>query len=597
MIRSLSSTALVLSTALLVPLVGCGDSNPSAPPESRVTDAPVEVETTGEFDPIAVPTAQRGGTFATWGGPFPKSLNAWLDYNSFSNSVCGLMFEPLVSLHSTKDEPVGILAESWETSEDGTTFTFHLDPRAKWSDGEPVTAEDVQFYFDVIMNEKNLTSLFRVDLSRFSRPEVVDPHTLRITANEPHWANFWAAAGLVAFPKHVWQDVDFNQQNFEFPVVSGPYQLEEVKTNRSVKLKRRGDWWGRAKRYNVGKYNFDHLLFVSMEDRNKMLEVFKKGEIDSYPIYTAQIWAEKTNFPQVKKNWVVRQEVENREPKGVQGLILNLRREKLQDPRVRQALALVFNRELMNEKLMFNQYFILNSYYPDLYPNNTNPDVAATPYDPAKARELLKEAGWEVGSDGILAKDGQPFDLSILFHGEDLRHMNIYIQDLKAIGIRPRIDQVSRASFTKRTDTQDFDMFWLNTGAGRLRDPEASWSSKQANEIATNNYSGVADPKIDELIEQQKTEPDLAVRNDILRQIDARLMEISPFILMWQSRGARLLYWNKFGTPKFVLDKFNREDSAMTYWWLDPKKEAALNEAMKTNTALPAEPTEVVYED
>jgi microcin C transport system substrate-binding protein len=586
---------LALAAATLSILTACGPARtPSAP---VVTDVPVEVETTGESDPIAVPTAQRGGTFATWGGPYPKSLNSWLDYNSFSANVCGLMFESLVALHSTKDEPVGVLAESWETSAGGTTFTFRLDPRAKWSDGRSVTAEDVQFYYDVIMNEKNLTSVFRVGLSRFSRPEVVDPHTLRITATEPHWANFWTAAGLVAFPKHVWKDVDFNKQNFEFPVVSGPYALEEVKTNRSISLQRRGDWWGRSKQYNVGKFNFDHLLFISMEDRNKMLEVFKKGEIDAYPIYTAQIWAEKTNFPQIQKNWIVRQEVDNREPKGVQGLVVNLRREKFQDPRVRQALALVFNRQLMNEKLMFNQYFLLNSYYPDLYPDNTNPDLPATPYDPSAARALLKEAGWEVGSNGVLAKDGQPFDLSILFHGEDLRHMNIYIEDLKAIGIRPKIDLVSRASFTKRTDTQDFDVFWLATGAGRLRDPEGAWSSKQANEIATNNYSGVADAKIDELIERQKTEPDLAVRNDILRQIDARLMEISPYVLMWQSRGSRLLYWNKFGTPKYVLDKFNREDSALTYWWLDQEKEAALNEAMRTNTALPPEPAEVIYAD
>src|SRR5690606_8191052 len=117
---------------------------------------------------------------------------------------------------------------------------------------------------------------------------------------ENHWKNFWAAAGFFALPKHVWKDADFNKINFEFPVVSGPYELGEVKTNRSIQMKRRSDWWGRVLRYNVGKYNFDYLVFKSMEDRNKALEVLKKGEFDMYPIYTAQIWAEKTHFDQVK---------------------------------------------------------------------------------------------------------------------------------------------------------------------------------------------------------------------------------------------------------------------------------------------------------
>lgn len=582
---------------LILAATGCDSSKPretsgAFPP---VVESDVVLEA-GERDPIASPEAAKGGVYSTWGGPFPKSLNMWLDYNSFAAQIGGMLFEPLVGMHATEDKPVGVLADSWEISPDGRTYTFRIHPDAKWSDGQPVTAEDVQFYYDTMMDPKNLTSLFRVDLSRFARPEVVDEKTVRITAEEPHWKNFWTAAGFVALPKHAWKDVDFNKINFEFPVVSGPYELADVKMNRSVTLKRRGDWWGRVKPYNAGKHNFDYLVFRSTEDRNKVLEMLKKGDIDSYPIFTAKIWAEQTGFPQAQKNWVVKQSVFNKEPKSFQGLALNLRRPVFQDIRVRRALAHLLNRELMNEKLMFNQYFLLNSYYPDLYPDNINPDAPLVKFDPEKARALLEEAGWTVGADGFLTKDGQRLTVTILhYDGTDLRHLNVYLQDLKAVGIDARIEVISRASFTKRVDDHDFDMIWSAWGASRLRDPESMWSSKTADEIATQNYPGVKDAEIDRLIELQKTEMDAGRRNEILRQIDARLVEIMPYVLLWQSGSNRLLYWNKFGTPPTVLGKYDGADSALVYWWHDPAKDAALREAQKADRALPAQPAEVRY--
>ncbi len=587
-------------TFLLTAIISAVGCDSSKPPESSgafppVIDSEVIVEA-GDPDPIASPEAVKGGVYATWGGPFPKSLNMWLDNNSFSAQIGGLLFEPLVGMHSTEDKPVGVLAESWEISPDGKTYTFRIHPKAKWSDGREVAAEDVQFYYDTMMDPKNLTSLYRVDLSRFARPEVIDEKTVRITAEEPHWKNFWTAAGFVALPKHAWQEVDFNKLNFEFPVVSGPYELADVKMNRSLVLKRRGDWWGRVKPYNAGKHNFDHLVFRSTEDRNKVLEMLKKGDVDSYPIYTAKIWAEQTDFPQAQKNWVVKQSVFGKEPKSFQGIALNLRRPIFQDVRVRRAMAHLLNRELMNEKLMFNLYFLLNSYYPDLYPDNVNPDAPLVKFDPEKARALLEEAGWKVGPDGFLAKDGQRFTVTILhYDGTELRHLNVYLQDLRAVGIDAQIEVISRASFTKRVDDHDFDMIWAAWGASRLRDPESMWSSKTADEIATQNYPGVKDQEIDRLIELQKTEMDAGKRNEILRQIDARLVDIMPYVLLWQSGSNRLLYWNKFGTPTTVLGKYDGADSALVYWWHDAAKAAALQEARAADRALPAEPAEVRY--
>jgi microcin C transport system substrate-binding protein len=294
---------------------------------------------------------------------------------------------------------------------------------------------------------------------------------------------------------------------------------------------------------------------------------------------------------------VVKQRVYNREPKGFQGFAINLRRLLVQDVRVREALCHLLNRELMNQKLMYNEYFLLNSYYPDLYPDNLNPDVPLRKYDPDKARALLNDAGWRVDSDGFLQKDGKPFEISFLTSGVDLRHLNIYVEDLKKVGIKAGIEQLSLSSVRKKIDNQEFDLYWINWGAGRLRDPESSWHSSYANQIATNNLSGVQDPTIDGLIEAQKTEMSLDARNEILKKIDKRLNEIIPYVFLWQADHNRILYWNRFGTPKYVFDKFNRENVITTYWWIDPEKDRQRKDAMKNNTSLPSAPERIVYED
>ena len=212
----------------------------------------------------------------------------------------------------------------------------------------------------------------------------------------------------------------------------------------------------------------------------------------------------KTQFDQVEKGWVVRQAVYNQKPKGYQGLAVNLRNPKFQDIRVRQALGYLLNREAMNEKFMYNQYFLLNSFYPDLHPNNVNPEREVTPYNPEKARKLLADAGWKVNQLGKLEKDGQVFEITFLSAAEDFRHLNLYIEDLKSVGIEAKIEKINRSTLTKRIDNFEFEIFWTAWGASRLRDPESSWHSSTAGQKASQNYTGVEDEEIDRLIELQK---------------------------------------------------------------------------------------------
>ena len=562
-----------------------------------VQDKPYEVEKSGQADPIADARAKKGGTFTVWGSAFPKSLNRFLDNNSTTGEIMALQFESLATLHSTKNTWVGELAESWKVSPDRRVFTFKIHPKAAWSDGKPVTAHDIQFFYDVIMNKKHLTPAFRVALKRFDRPEVVDEKTVRMTAKVDHWRNFGTAATMTALPKHIWKGKDFNTINFKFPVMSGPYKLASVKKGRLVILKRRSDWWGRVRKYNQNKFNFDYIRYRFIADRNKTLEAFKKQTFDAYSIYTSSIWARKTQFKQVKNNWVIRQRIYNKEPRGFQGFAINLRRPLFKDIRVRRALAHLLQREQMNKKFMYDEYFILNSYYPDLYPGNRNPNVPVIKYDPSKARKLLAEAGWKVGPDGVLAKGGKRFAFKFITFMVDKRHLTLYVNDLKKVGIQASIEQLSLSTIRRRLDNHEFDMYWIAWGAGRLRDPEGVWHSKTAQPRATQNIPGFEDKLVDDLIEKQKTMNSLDARNGVLRRIDARLNELIPYVLLWQSDHTRLLYWNRFGTPKYVLDKFNRENAAIVYWWLDPAKEKALKEAMQANKPLPPGKEKVYYRD
>ncbi len=541
----------------------------------------------GEEDSIANPQAKLGGTLRTWGGAFPKSLNMWRSYTSFTANIMGLLFEPLISLHSVDNRPIGILAESWEILPDKKTYRVRLRKEAKWSDGKPVTAHDVQFYYDVIMNPSNLTPIFKIGLKRFDRPKVINDFVFEITANTTHWKNFWEVGGITPLPKHIWENIDFNEQNFEFPVVSGPYHLDSLKKNRSMSLKRRVDWWGRSLAYNKYKYNFNFIKYRFMEDRIKTLEAFKKGDFDVYSIYTAKIWEKQTHFEAVKQGWVNREKIYNHKPMAFQGFAINLRKKKFQNVLVRRALAYLLDREKINEKLMYNQYFIQNNYHPDLYPNNVNPQAEMITYNPAKARQLFKEAGWLVNEDGQLEKDGQIFTINFMvFSTGTLPHLTIYLEALKKVGVVAGIEQLSYPTIKKRLDERDFDLHWMNFGASRLRDPESLWHSESAVKKGSNNIPGLINPEVDALIEKQKNIFDINKRNDIIRQIDSILVKEMPYVLLWQADHHRLLSWNKFGRPSFILDKYNDEISLITYWWYDEEKYSVLEKARKNNQSL-----------
>ncbi|NQY67564.1 MAG: ABC transporter substrate-binding protein, partial [Flavobacteriales bacterium] len=552
----------------------------------------------GESDEIADKRAVIGGSIKTWGSAFPKTLNAWLNGTHFSSVLMGLMFEPLFTLHSTQNKVIGNLAESWIVSKDKKTYTFKIRDFAKWSDGTDITSEDFQFYYDVIMNPTNLTPVSKIGLKRFNRPVIINKKSFSIKAKDSHWQNFYEAGGLVPFPKHVWSNVNFNKINFEFPVTCGPYYIKELKKNRYLYLEKMTNWWGEKLAYNRYKFNLKSIKYKFMNDRNKALEALKKGDFDVYSIYTSSLWVKQTHFKAVNKGWVSRERIFNKEPIGFQGFAVNLRKKRFQDKRVRIALSKLLDRRTMNKKLMYDQYFLLNCYYPDLYKNNINPKVTLVEFDPDGARKLFKEAGWLVNDKGHLEKNGEIFKIKIMAFDPDViaRHLNIYSQALKKVGIVVDIQQLSMATIRKKIDKRDFDLHWSAWGAGRLKNPESLWFSEYADKESSYNISGIKNKKIDALIEKQKTIMDIEKRNKILREIDTILAEEIPYILLWQNDNHRLLSWNKYGRPKYVFDKYGSEASIITYWWQDAAKLKLLNQNRKENLSVSMRDVDIHYQ-
>ena len=536
-----------------------------------------------------------GGTLRTYAGGSPKSLNYFLDNNSFSAKVFSLLFESLLDSDPLTADPAPGVAHSWTVSDDGTSFTFEIDPLATWSDGTPITADDVCWTFEKLTAPESLTGAYKMLLEPFAPPERLGPRTVRFTANEPHWRNLNAAGGLFILPKHAYDGQDFNKLNFEFPVVSGPYQIGLLRENVSLAMERRADWWGRSRESNRNLFNFQTIEFHFFSENENAFEAFRKGELDVFPVYTARLWVRETEGERFDKNWIVKQSIKNSKPVGFQGFAMNLRRFPFDDVRVRKALAHLLDRDKLNRTLMFRQYFLHRSYFEDLYDEEHPCANTFYDFDPAKAQALLAEAGWSRNSaTGWLEKDGKPLVLRFLSRDATLeRFLAIYRSDLEKVGIRVALERKDMAAWFKDMDEYNFDMTWAAWGSGLHKDPESQWSSKEADRPSGNNITGYQNAKVDELIERQKTEFDVEKRKAICREIDAILTAECPYILLWNSNTTRLLYWNKFGMPESILAKFGDEDSILTYWWLDPGSDADLEDAMSRHRSLPKRPLEM----
>lgn len=548
--------------------------------------------------PLASEFAEPGGKISLFASQFPKSFNYQIDNNVFSREIFRLMFETLLDTDPITLEDRPGLASRWEISEDKKTFTFHLDPRAKWSDGKPITAEDVVWSFEAVKNPNHLTGALQSYMQRLVGIEAVGERSVEIRADEVHWRNLLACSAFRVMPKHWWKDRDFNKVNFEFPVVSGPYRLGEVSEPHFARMERREDYWRADDPSAVGLLNFDTVEYRFYPQQDVAFESFRKGEFDSFAIYTASQWVKETVGERFDKNWIVKQSIHNYNPVGFQGFAMNMRREPYKDKRVRKALAHLLDRKRMNQTIMFDQYKLTSSYWPDLWDEaHPNPNVE-TEFDVEKARALLREAGWAVNpATGKLEKNGKPFVMNFLTRDPSTnKFLLIYEESLKDVGIELKIDQKDWAAWANDMDEYNFDITWAAWGAGTIKDPESMWASATADLKAGNNITGFKNAEVDALIEQTREVFDVADRHEIIRQIDRIVYEETPYVLLWHIDYVRLLYWNRFGMPDHVLGKYSDEWASVDYWWDDPLQSDDLKAAQADGAELPSPPRDVQFD-
>ncbi|MFQ5504252.1 MAG: ABC transporter substrate-binding protein, partial [Planctomycetota bacterium] len=384
------------------------------------------------------------------------------------------------------------------------------------------------------------------------------------------------------------------EYNWRMMPGSGPYMLkpEDLKKGQSMTITRRKDWWAEDKPLSKNTFNFAKIKFVPIRDRELEYEKFKAGDLDFFQVSRAQRWAEEIPKEKVvKQGWVQRRRIYNNSPEGFNGFVFNMRKKPFDDRRVRLAFCHLFNRELLMEKLFFNQYTLMDSYFPgrDWGNGAGNPQIR---FDPARAEELLWEAGYrERNEEGILiGPDKKPLELTLEYESPAwTRIWLVVLEAYEEAGIKINLKLIDRSTRVKKIGDRQFRLHYQWWTGLLFPNPETSWRSDLADQKQNNNLPGFKNARVDELLTVYDRTFDRTEQKKITREIDSIIFNQHPYALGWYANFKRILYWDRFGHPPSYFTRIG--DSAakeiILTWWFDPEKEKRLDLAMEAGEALP----------
>ncbi len=554
----------------------------------------------------ANPDAPKGGDIELVA---PSRITNFDKYNPFTlkgtspPGLTTLMFESLLT--GTFDETAtayGMLAQDVEVAGDRLAVTFRLNPRARFHDGTPVTAADVKHSFDTLMS-RQAAPQYRVVFSDVKQALVVAPLIIRFEFKQPSAELPLLVGGLPVFSRSWGAGKPFDQVVSEIPIASGPYKIGRVNFGRDITYQRDPRYWARDLNVRRGLYNFDRVTYRIYKDATAQTEAFKAGEFDYVQVFSARDWARTYKGRKFDSGELIRAELKTKNAGDFQGFLINTRREKFKDPRVREALALAFDFEWMNRQLFYHSYTRVRGYFtgsdfeargkpgPEelalLEPLRTRlparifeedvplPPSTAPPNtlraNLLKARDLLTAAGWIYRDGALRNARGEPFQVEFLDSGGGMiRLITPYMQGLARLGIDARHRQADFALLRKRLDVYDFDITSSRVPGSETPGAEllARFGSESAATEGSSNLMGVRDPAVDALLEKAvaaATRPDLVAS---LRALDRVLRHGHYAVPHYYASTFRVGYRaGKFEQPAVAPDYYQPEAWLVSTWW------------------------------
>jgi microcin C transport system substrate-binding protein len=608
------STGLALSVALGLGLAAASHAGADEPP------ALTELTSFAEFGEPAYPpdfphfdyvdpNAPKGGTvrLAAYGtferlNPIPQGPD-W-------PQGLGLLYDSLMT--GSGDELSSyypLIAKSMEIPDDAAFAIFNLDERARWHDGEPITAEDFVFALRVI--KEHARPLLREFWKNLESAEALEPHRLRLNfATRNNWKTVGLAASLSPQPRHFFEATGRSPGTIttEPYIYEGAYRIKRVDIGRSITYERVPDYWAADLPVNRGQYNFDEITYEYFRDLDVAFEAFKSGQIDFWTENQAQRWATGYDIPQVRNGTIIRDEsIPVNSPRGFAGLVINTRRAPFDNLDVRRGIARLFDFEWLNRNIFYDQYERATSYFPnsdygtrdfplpgelelaELEPfrDQLSETIFTTPFDPgetdgsgrirAELREAFAhfaDAGWEVQNGQLRHLDtGRQMQVQIITSlASALRYIEPFVENLRRAGINASARVVDTAQYQRLTDQFDYDMVAI--GANFFPPPnEELWTyfgSEARDEEGSANWAGVADPVVDALIERivaidGRDDASLERLKATTRALDRVLLHEHYIVHTYYTAVNRFAHWNLFGRP--AQHPFYGTGFPNTWWW------------------------------
>ncbi|MGI9492515.1 MAG: extracellular solute-binding protein [Geminicoccaceae bacterium] len=554
--------------------------------------------------PYVNPDAPKGGKIVLGAFGSFDSLNTIILKGDWPTSI-GLISDPLMVPSADELSVVyGLIAETAEYPADKSWVIFNLRPEARYHDGEPITARDFVFGFNTILElGRPFLKSFYEDVDGV---EALSDHQLKYSfKTRDNMKPLLKVAQMSPLPRHYWEERDISKTTLEPPLGSGGYELIDVDPGRSLTYRRVEDYWAADLPVNRGLGNFDEIRYDYYRDLEVAFEAFKAGNIDFRQENSSKRWATGYDIKSVKDGDVIIGEIPNEVPQGIQAYFVNNRHNKLSDPRVRQAVGLLYDFEAIQRTLLYGQYQRTESYFPNSdfgvsgpptpeeaailepYRDRLPPELFEQPFELPKtdgsgrnraqfreATGLFKEAGWNL-VDGKLthAESGEVMALEILLRDPDSQRLAApFVKNLKRAGIDASIRIVDTSQFQVRVDDFDFDLITVKLNFFPPPGPElrSYYGTEAADVRGSANMAGIKNEVADELIEQIVAAKDLETLKTTNRALDRVLLWNHYVIPQFHNDIYRVAYWNKFGKPE-TNPRYGL--SFPSAWWIDQELE------------------------